>query len=351
MQELHVDLGNISYDIKIAKGLRHTIGTEIKNIFNGRKIALITDENVDKYYGSETEKSLKNQGFDVRKIVLQAGEKTKSFNSLMTLYNEFIDFNLTRSDLIITMGGGVIGDLGGFAAATYLRGIKFVQFPTSLLAQVDSSVGGKVAVDLEKGKNLVGAFYHPSLVIIDSEMLDTLPDRVFNDGMGEVIKYGLIDDKELFNKLYNAGGRNDVMKIIDDVIHTCCDIKRIVVEKDEKDTGLRMILNFGHTIGHAIEKYFNFEKYTHGEAISIGMYEITKISEEKGLTEKGTADRIINILVKYDLPYDVKIDNKEEIIDTISLDKKNLNNVLNLIVLDKIGSCRIIKESRQFFIK
>ena len=295
MQELHVDLGNISYDIKIAKGLRHTIGTEIKNIFNGRKIALITDENVDKYYGSETEKSLKNQGFDVRKIVLQAGEKTKSFNSLMTLYNEFIDFNLTRSDLIITMGGGVIGDLGGFAAATYLRGIKFVQFPTSLLAQVDSSVGGKVAVDLEKGKNLVGAFYHPSLVIIDSEMLDTLPDRVFNDGMGEVIKYGLIDDKELFNKLYNAGGRNDVMKIIDDVIHTCCDIKRIVVEKDEKDTGLRMILNFGHTIGHAIEKYFNFEKYTHGEAISIGMYEITKISEEKGLTEKGTADRIINI--------------------------------------------------------
>ncbi|MDD6769502.1 3-dehydroquinate synthase [Inconstantimicrobium porci] len=351
MQELHVDLGNISYDIKIAKGLRHTIGTEIKNIFNGRKIALITDENVDKYYGSETEKSLKNQGFDVRKIVLQAGEKTKSFNSLMTLYNEFIDFNLTRSDLIITMGGGVIGDLGGFAAATYLRGIKFVQFPTSLLAQVDSSVGGKVAVDLEKGKNLVGAFYHPSLVIIDSEMLDTLPDRVFNDGMGEVIKYGLIGDKELFDKLYNAGGRNDVMKIIDDVIHTCCDIKRIVVEKDEKDTGLRMILNFGHTIGHAIEKYFNFEKYTHGEAISIGMYEITKISEEKGLTEKGTADRIINILVKYDLPYDVKIDNKEEIIDTISLDKKNLNNVLNLIVLDKIGSCRIIKESRQFFIK
>ncbi|MSR90560.1 3-dehydroquinate synthase [Inconstantimicrobium porci] len=351
MQELHVDLGNISYDIKIAKGLRHTIGTEIKNIFNGRKIALITDENVDKYYGSETEKSLKNQGFDVRKIVLKAGEKTKSFNSLMTLYNEFIDFNLTRSDLIITMGGGVIGDLGGFAAATYLRGIKFVQFPTSLLAQVDSSVGGKVAVDLEKGKNLVGAFYHPSLVIIDSEMLDTLPDRVFNDGMGEVIKYGLIGDKELFDKLYNAGGRNDVMKIIDDVIHTCCDIKRIVVEKDEKDTGLRMILNFGHTIGHAIEKYFNFEKYTHGEAISIGMYEITKISEEKGLTEKGTADRIINILVKYDLPYDVKIDNKEEIIDTISLDKKNLNNVLNLIVLDKIGSCRIIKESRQFFIK
>ena len=351
MQELHVDLGNISYDIKIVKGLRHTIGTEIKNIFNGRKIALITDENVDKYYGSETEKSLKNQGFDVRKIVLKAGEKTKSFNSLMTLYNEFIDFNLTRSDLIITMGGGVIGDLGGFAAATYLRGIKFVQFPTSLLAQVDSSVGGKVAVDLEKGKNLVGAFYHPSLVIIDSEMLDTLPDRVFNDGMGEVIKYGLIGDKELFDKLYNAGGRNDVMKIIDDVIHTCCDIKRIVVEKDEKDTGLRMILNFGHTIGHAIEKYFNFEKYTHGEAISIGMYEITKISEEKGLTEKGTADRIINILVKYDLPYDVKIDNKEEIIDTISLDKKNLNNVLNLIVLDKIGSCRIIKESRQFFIK
>lgn len=350
MKELHVDLGKRSYDIKIAKGLRHNIGTEIKNIFNGRKIALITDEDVDRHYGSEAEKSLAAQGFDVRKIVLKPGEKTKCFNSLMTLYNEFIDFNLTRTDLIVTMGGGVIGDLGGFAAATYLRGIKFVQFPTSLLAQVDSSVGGKVAVDLEKGKNLVGAFYHPSLVIIDSEMLESLPDRVFYDGMGEVIKYGLIDNDELFNQLNDAGNRNEVMKIIDYVIYTCCDIKRKIVEQDEKDTGLRMILNFGHTLGHAIEKYFNYETYTHGEAVSIGMYEITKISEEKGLTEKGTAEKIKDILVKYDLPYEVKIDNKEEIIDTISLDKKNLNNVLNLIVLDKLGSCSIIKESSQFFL-
>lgn len=351
MKKLTVDLGKNSYDIKIQKGLRHDLGKEIKRIFTGEKIVLITDENVDKYYGEDAVYSLSKEGFNIKKVVLKPGEKTKSFNILPELYNEFLDFKLTRSDLIITMGGGVVGDLGGFAAATYLRGIKFVQFPTSLLADVDSSVGGKVAVDLNRGKNLVGAFYHPSLVLIDSEMLDTLEDRVFFDGLSEVIKYGLIRDSKLFHTLSSLNGRKDIMDHIDEIIYTCCDIKRDVVERDEKDKGERMILNFGHTLGHAIENYFNYEKYTHGEGVAIGMYEITKISEEKGLTEIGTADKIKNILVKYNLPFEVEveIENKNEILDTISLDKKNINNVLNLIIIDKIGQCRIIKESIDFF--
>lgn len=349
MKKLSVRLETKSYDILIDKGLLKESGKEIRRIFNGKKIAIITDSNVDRYYGDEFKNILLAEGYDVKKIVLEAGEKTKSFFTLPHIYNELIDFKLTRSDLIVTLGGGVIGDLGGFAASTFLRGIRFVQFPTSLLAQVDSSVGGKVAVDLDKGKNLVGSFYHPDLVLIDSDMLNTLENRVFSDGMAEVIKYGLIKDKNLFELLDSCGSRENVMKHIDEIIYRCCDIKREVVEKDEKDTGERMTLNFGHTLGHAIEKYFNYDKYTHGEGISIGMYEITKISEGRGLTALGTADKIKNIFVKYNLPYNVEIDNKDEVIDTISLDKKNINNVLNLIILKDVGECFIMKESSDFF--
>ena len=247
--------------------------------------------------------------------------------------------------MILTLGGGVIGDLGGFVASTFLRGVPFIQVPTTLLAQVDSSVGGKVAVDLDKGKNLVGSFYHPKKVIIDPEVLNSLSDRVFNDGMAEVIKYGCIKDKEFFNNLLQYENKEEVMNNIEYIIHNCCKIKKEVVEKDEKDTGERMLLNFGHTIGHAIEQYYNYNKYTHGEAVAIGMYEITKISEASFETEKGTADIIKNILIKYNLPYKLDID-INEIKETISLDKKNIDNKLNLIFISKIGESKIVKRDR-----
>ncbi|EKY26424.1 putative 3-dehydroquinate synthase [Clostridium celatum DSM 1785] len=264
------------------------------------------------------------------------------------VYNELLDFNLTRSDLIITLGGGVIGDLGGFVASSYLRGIDFIQVPTSLL-EVDSSVGGKVAVDLERGKNLVGSFYHPKAVLIDPEVLNTLDNRFFIDGMAEVIKYGCIKDKMFFEFLYEMENNSDVIDNMERVIHKCCDIKRIVVESDEKDKGERMLLNFGHTLGHAIEQYYNYTKYTHGEAVAIGMYEITKISEAKGLTVKGTAERIKEILIKYNLPYKMDV-NIEEILDTINLDKKKLGKSLNLIILKEIGNSEIYKTTTEFFI-
>ncbi|MDV4152192.1 3-dehydroquinate synthase [Clostridium sp. AL.422] len=340
--KLTIDLSHSSYDIIIQKGLLNNLSKEISQVFKGKKIFVLTDENVDRFYGDRVIKELISSGYDTKKLVLEPGEETKSFFTLPRVYDELLNFKLTRSDLILTLGGGVIGDLGGFVASTYLRGVPFIQVPTTLLAQVDSSVGGKVGVDLDKGKNLVGSFYHPKKVIIDPEVLNSLSDRVFNDGMAEVIKYGCIKDEEFFNKLLQYNNKEDVMNNIEYIIHNCCNIKKEVVEKDEKDTGERMLLNFGHTIGHAIEKYYNYNKYTHGEAVAIGMYEITKISEASSETEKGTADIIKNILIKYKLPYKLDID-LNEIKETISLDKKNIDNKLNLIFINKIGESKIVK--------
>ncbi|KLE14909.1 3-dehydroquinate synthase [Clostridium sp. C8] len=345
---LSIDLIHSSYDIVIQKGIINTLVHEIKNLFKGKKIFIITDKNVDKFYGNLVLNNLINSGYDVKKLVLKPGEETKNFSTLPLVYDELLNFKFTRSDLIITLGGGVIGDLGGFVASTYLRGVAFVQCPTTLLAQVDSSVGGKVGVDLDKGKNLVGSFYHPKKVVIDPEVLNTLSDRVFNDGMAEVIKYGCIRDKEFFGNLINYSNKKEVMHNIEYIIHNCCKIKKEIVEKDEKDMGQRMLLNFGHTIGHAIEQYFNYTKYTHGEAVAIGMYEITKLSEELGITKIGTKEVIKDILIKYQLPYELTID-INELTETMKLDKKNLENNINLIFLKEIGESFIYKTTSKIF--
>lgn len=345
--ELKVDLKDRSYSIIIEKGLINRVSEEIRKVYKGKKIFIITDDNVNKYYGDKISNELKGSDFEVKLLSLKPGEETKNFNTLPIVYNELLDFNLTRSDLIIALGGGVIGDLAGFVASTYLRGVDFVQIPTSLLAQVDSSVGGKVAVDLDRGKNLVGSFYHPKCVLIDPEVLNTLEDRFFIDGMAEVIKYGCIKDKEFFDYLEKMENNKQLINNMEVVIHKCCDIKRQVVENDEKDKGERMLLNFGHTLGHAIEQYYNYTKYSHGEGVAIGMYVISKISEEKGLTKKGTSQRIKDILVKYNLPYELDV-NIEETLEAINLDKKKLGNDLNIIILKEIGSSEIYKTTAEF---
>lgn len=348
--ELKVDLKDRSYPIIIEKGLINRVSEEIRKVYKGKKIFIITDDNVNKYYGGKISEELKKNDFEVKLLALKPGEETKNFNTLPIVYNELLDFNLTRSDLIIALGGGVIGDLAGFVASTYLRGVDFVQIPTSLLAQVDSSVGGKVAVDLDRGKNLVGSFYHPKCVLIDPEVLNTLDNRFFIDGMAEVIKYGCIKDKQFFDYLEKMENNQQLINNMEVVIHKCCDIKRQVVENDEKDKGERMLLNFGHTLGHAIEQYYNYTKYSHGEGVAIGMYEISKISEEKGLTKKGTSQRIKDILVKYNLPYELDV-NIEETLEAINLDKKKLGNDLNVIILNEIGSSEIYKTTAEFFKK
>lgn len=346
--KLLVDLKERSYPIIIEKGIINRVSEEISKVYKGKKIFIITDDNVNKYYGEIVCNSLRESKFDIKLLSLKPGEETKNFNILPIIYNELLNFNLTRSDLIIALGGGVIGDLTGFVASTYLRGVDFIQIPTSLLAQVDSSVGGKVAVDLDRGKNLVGSFYHPKCVLIDPEVLNTLEDRFFIDGMAEVIKYGCIKDSEFFNYLEEMENNQQLISNMEEVIHKCCDIKRQVVENDEKDKGERMLLNFGHTLGHAIEQHYNYTKYSHGEGVAIGMYIISKISEEMGLTKKGTSQRIKDILVKYNLPYEMDVDIKD-ILDVINLDKKKLGKDLNLIILKEIGNSEIYKTTMEFF--
>lgn len=349
MKILRVNLKENSYDILIEKDLKDNFGKYIKNIFKGKKIAIITDDNLRDIYGDFVKENIEREGFLVKIISVKPGEKSKTFLTLPKIYDELLDFKLTRSDLIIALGGGVVGDLAGFVASTFLRGISFIQIPTSLLAQVDSSVGGKVAIDLERGKNLVGSFYHPKLVLIDPNMLGTLPEKYFNDGLGEVIKYGCIKSKDLFSRLENFRNKEDLKENIGDIIYECCNIKREVVEKDEKDLGERMILNFGHTLGHAIEQVYNYETYSHGESVAIGMNMICSIAEKNNLTKKGTAKKIEALLKKYGLNTKVKINDNKAFIEAITLDKKNLNGDLKVILLKDIGESYIYNTNLEFF--
>ena len=265
MRTITVALGEKTYNIEIAAGLLDQIGAKARVLSQAVKAAIISDSNVDPLYGERLERSLAASGFEVTRIVFAAGEQSKNLTVLGQVYDELARAGLTRSDLILTLGGGVPGDLGGFAAATFLRGIDFIQVPTSLLAQIDSSVGGKVAIDLPSGKNLAGSFYQPKAVFIDPDLLKTLPLRFLHDGLAEAIKYGCIRDAGLFAQIAAVKSDQELLEQADIIIETCCNIKARIVEKDEFDTGERMLLNFGHTIGHAIEKCCGFTTYTHGE--------------------------------------------------------------------------------------
>ena len=344
--KLTVNLGENSYPIFIENGIIKKSGEHISQIFSGQKIMIVSDDNVFPLYGQQVMDSLKD--YECHSLVLPHGEPTKNFQSLPKIYTAMLDAKLTRSDLVIALGGGVIGDLAGFAAASYLRGIKLVQIPTSLLAQVDSSVGGKVAVDLPQGKNLVGAFYQPKMVLIDPDVLNTLPEHFIKDGMGEVIKYGCIKDGSLFDRLCAHSSFEDLKPELPEIIARCVDIKRIVVEADQFDTGERMLLNFGHTLAHTIEQYYNYERESHGEAVSIGMYQISLLAEQENLTRPGTADQILKVLDIYGLPHSCGIP-LTELTEAMTRDKKNLNNKLNLILLNEIGVSRIYPASIDFF--
>lgn len=334
--EMMVNLKDNSYPIYIKQGILEEANTYIKEVYEGSKIMIISDDQVYSHYGKMLT-SVLEKDYVVDATVIPHGEASKRFDILPSIYQSLLQFKLTRTDLIIALGGGVIGDLVGFVAATFLRGIPLVQIPTSLLAQVDSSVGGKVAVDLPEGKNLVGAFYHPKMVLIDPLTLNTLPERFVNDGMGEVIKYGCIKDKKLFDQLNSYNDFQDLYTDIDSIIYRCVDIKREVVEKDELDFGDRLLLNFGHTLAHAIEQYYHYETYSHGEAVAIGMVQISKIAEEQRLTKLGTAKQIEDIVKKYYLPIESKLKTKD-LMNAIVLDKKNIYKQLSLVLLHEIGN-------------
>ena len=335
MRIIRVNTG-APYDILIERGLTDKVGELVRELGGANKICVISDSNVAPIYGGRVIKSLENAGLEVCSYTFEAGERQKTLATIAEMYAVMANFGMSRKDMVVALGGGVAGDMAGFAAATYMRGIRFVQIPTSLLAQVDSSVGGKTGVDIPQGKNLVGAFAQPSLVIIDPDSLDTLPEFYFSDGMGEVIKYGCIKDAELFKILEN--GFDD----IEDIIAICVSIKRDVVERDEKESGERMLLNFGHTWGHALEKFYNFESLSHGRAVTIGMVTLTEASERLGLTEKGTADRLRALCSKYGLPITDSAP-ADEIAALCANDKKAAGDSVNLVLLRKIGDSFIMK--------
>ncbi|MDW8800436.1 3-dehydroquinate synthase [Clostridium sp. A1-XYC3] len=340
---LKIELKENSYSIYIERNIFNKVGDYLDEHYKNRKIAIITDNNLEKLYGKNFKEILEKRGFNTKIISVKPGEESKSIDTLKEIYEKLSNFRLGREDLIIALGGGVVGDLGGFAASTYLRGVPYIQIPTSLLAQVDSSIGGKVAVDLPWGKNLIGSFYHPRAVFIDPELLKTLHKRFFHDGLAEVIKYGCIRDESIIFQLLNFKDDKELLDNIDTLILKCCSIKKSVVELDEKDFGDRMLLNFGHTLGHAVEKYFSYKEYTHGEAVAIGMAEITRKSEKLQITEKGSSKLVEEVLEKYELPYKAPLMDREEIFKAIALDKKNSGENINLILLRKMGEGMIRK--------
>lgn len=332
MRTIKVQTGR-PYDILIERGLIDRCGQFIKEVSKAQKVCVVTDSNVEKIYAQRVIDSIKEQGFETKLFVFEAGEERKRLSTISDMYGYFADFHMSRKDLVVALGGGVTGDMAGFAAASYMRGIEFVQIPTSLLAQVDSSVGGKTGVDIEQGKNLVGAFWQPNRVIIDPDTLKTLPQHFINDGMAEVIKYGCIKDSKLFDILKNE----NALDIIEDIIEICVSIKRDVVNADEREKGERMLLNFGHTLGHSLEKIYNYSGLSHGEAVAIGMCIITAASEKAGITKTGTTEEIISLCKKYGLPTTDNASPKE-IAEICSSDKKSSGGSVNLVLLKEIGT-------------
>ena len=325
--------GNTPYEILIDAGILSECGVYVRKVTSAKKALIICDTNVFPLYGGTVKKSLEENGFKVFSHVFTAGEASKNLDTVSGMIKAMCEAELSRTDIVIALGGGVVGDMAGFASAIYLRGIDFIQIPTTLLSQVDSSVGGKTGCDLSFGKNLIGAFHNPRLVLIDPTTIETLPARYKNDGIGEIIKYGLIKSEKLFDTLLNCNSIDDVLT---DVIFECVDIKRQVVENDFTEKGERMLLNFGHTIGHAIEKYQNFEGLAHGEAIGVGMLIITKAAETAGLTEQGTKEKIEKVLNKFSLPTSAGVKNKE-LVEIMLYDKKRRGDNINLVLIEKVG--------------
>ncbi len=337
MKTLTVALPGREYDILIERGLLSQTGQHVRAVLpKAAKLAVVTDSNVEPLYGKHVLDSLTAAGFEAELFPIPAGEESKNPSQLARLWEGFMNFGLTRTDGVVALGGGVVGDLAGFAAATVLRGVALVQIPTTLLAQVDSSVGGKVAVDLKAGKNLAGAFYQPKLVLMDPDVLNTLNLPRFMDGMAEVIKYGCIWDAEFFDFLTARPSRESLMADAEHILYTSCDIKRKVVIEDELDTGLRMILNFGHTLGHAYELAGHYVEWSHGEAVAAGMCAAAKLGVALGTTPPELPGRLEDALASLGLPTLIHC-TAEEYAAAIGLDKKGAGSDITLILLDQMG--------------
>ncbi len=345
MRKIKVRLGNNSYEIYIGSGILSKVGYWLKEKGFIGKIVIITNPIAKELHGDTLQEALIRENFDVVLLLVPDGEEQKSLETAARLYEELSNFGAERLTPILALGGGVIGDLAGFVAATYLRGVPLVQIPTTLLAQVDSSIGGKVAIDYNKLKNRIGAFYQPKLVVTDITTLQTLPAQEISDGLAETIKYAVIRDKQFFTYLEQ---NLDKIKSLDnvaleEVIFKSAKIKAEIVEKDEKDLGLRNILNYGHTVGHAIETASDF-KVRHGQAVAIGMVTEGRISNMLGILSRSDLIRLRNLIKKADLPVEISNLNVNKVIQAIKHDKKIFKGKIRFILPKSIGSVFISDE-------
>ena len=327
------------YDILIERGVLSRAGEEIKKACGVHEALIVSEDTVWPLYGETVLSSMEQAGFPVTSFTFPHGEQSKNLSVYAEILNALAARHISRKGLVVALGGGVVGDMAGFAAATYLRGIRFVQIPTTLLSQVDSSVGGKTAVDLPAGKNLVGAFCQPSLVLCDPHTLSTLPEPIFVDGCAEVIKEAVLKSRPFFEDLRRTPAREQ----LEHILEFCISMKRDVVEADEFDTGARQLLNLGHTFGHAVEAASDFS-ISHGSAVAIGMVMITRAAVKKGFCKAETLDEMISLLKQYHLPTEVPYP-AAALLDIVRNDKKSAGCTVNLIVPEKIGHCRIVSIS------
>lgn len=347
LEKITVNLAERSYPIYISGGILGSIGdTLAKHNLRG-KAMIITNPTLNGLYGEATLKSINDAGFASEIFVIPDGEIYKNLDTVSGIYDRLISQNYTRQTILIALGGGVVGDITGFAAATYMRGVRFIQIPTSLVAMTDSSVGGKTGVNHQQGKNIIGAFYQPSFVFIDTNLLKTLPEREYIAGLAEVIKYGVIYDGEFFDYL----GENVIRimslnnEAVKKIVCDSCRIKARVVEEDERESGLRAILNFGHTIGHALETMTSYERYKHGEAIALGMLAASFIACERGMISLEEYSKIEDVIGRFGLPTrlpaDIQID---KTIEQLSKDKKVMDNKVRFVLPIKIGETKIVDD-------
>ncbi|MGQ9571232.1 MAG: 3-dehydroquinate synthase [Thermodesulfovibrionales bacterium] len=346
MQKVGVELGERSYDICIGNNILDRIGSRLKSFKTSLRTAIISNPTVYKLYGKAVLNSINAAGFDVIPVIIPDGEKYKDISVVQNIYGELLKHRLDRASALVALGGGVIGDITGFVASTYMRGILYIQVPTTLLAQVDSSVGGKTGVNHKLGKNMIGTFWQPKLVWIDVATLNTLPKREFLSGIAEVIKYGVIWDSDLFDFLEK--GKKKILKLdnrsLIHIIKRSCEIKAKIVSKDERESSLRSVLNYGHTIGHAIETATGYRKYLHGEAVAIGMCLEAELSKRFKFIGSDKVRRIKSLVESYGLPSEMPADiDIKHILSSMELDKKAVSGELRFILPERIGKVRIHK--------
>lgn len=346
MEKVGVDLGAKSYKIYIGENIIPQLGEKIQGLVPGKQLLLVTNPTVRELYGDIVVHSLEQAGYTVVVSEVPDGEQFKSSDMAARLYDCAFDAGLDRQCGVVALGGGVIGDLAGFVAATYMRGVHFIQVPTTLLAQVDSSVGGKVAVNHPRGKNIIGCFYQPRLVLSDIAVLRSLPEREFRAGMAEVIKYGIIWDTDFFNFLEHNQDRINAVETsaLEHIVRASCFIKARVVEQDETEQGLRAILNLGHTFGHALEALTHYRQYVHGEAVAVGMIIAARMAEKMGLLKPVEVSRIEALISAFKLPVTFTGLSIEDIVASMYHDKKVLAGKIRFVIPDAIGQAKIMSD-------